>query len=94
MPFSITMPEINIASFIRRRTYKAKAVPQIVALCKLFKSNIGRDPSDLAELEYWFATPEGQTALTPHLNKDGKIIADKRRYNGDASRFAGKKPVN
>jgi hypothetical protein len=75
----------------RRRALAARQLPQLVALGKLFRANRGRDPTGLDELERWLATPQGQTALTPLLGPDGKIVTDGRRFNGDARRFAGRK---
>jgi hypothetical protein len=74
----------------KRALVKGNNFPQLVKLWKLFASTKGRDPTDVDELERWLFTPEGQTALTPLLGKDGKVIADRRKFNGDASRFAGR----
>jgi hypothetical protein len=50
---------------------------QVRKLFGIYKAAHGHDPSSLTELERWMATPEGQTALTPHIDLDGKVIADR-----------------
>jgi hypothetical protein len=54
---------------------------QLIKLFEIFKSANGRQPAGLGELERWMNSPEGQTALTPYLDVDGKVISDRRKFN-------------
>jgi hypothetical protein len=54
---------------------------QLRKLLEIFKSANGRQPTGVGELERWLDSPEGQTALTPYLDTDGKVIGDRRKFN-------------
>jgi hypothetical protein len=54
---------------------------QLRKLLEIFKSANGRQPTGAGELKRWLDSPEGQTALTPHLDADGKVIGDRRKFN-------------
>ncbi len=66
---------------IKAKILAERKVAQASKLIELFKAANGRIARDPAELERWAASPEGQVALQPHLDKEGKIVTDRRKFN-------------
>jgi hypothetical protein len=67
---------------------------QIRKLLEVFKSANGRQPTGVGELERWVNSPEGQTALTPHLDVDGTVIGDRRKFNRVSGKHMEKGTAN
>jgi hypothetical protein len=75
-----------------KRSPRGRIGQQVLILGAIFKQSRGRAARTVAELQAWATSPQGQTALTPYLNSDGKIdldvVADQRRNRTKAARAA------
>jgi hypothetical protein len=76
------MPKSRGQILKSRTKIALRNVAEAQKVMAIYKETNGRKVRSLAELDQWMASPEGQVALTPHIDPaDGTLVTDRRKFN-------------